>query len=582
MEVSPPEIRQIPYKLSDGQEKEAVVLPVQVNLKGLSPLELKVLRHLSEAVDGINPIYAQQQDHRVMPLLNAVLKFAEQLSGEQSQMVRDYATLLAARAGIYDIFGKSYVFPIPRDKLPKNCQILEFEEILWGAPAPEPGRALYPPGVSKKDVEALKQHRDTVNSTVVRSADGKLVAILNEERFKEVLKPVISALRKARDTANDPNLKSYIDAKIDELESGTKEARRASDLAWLENNSGIDFTLGTGVETYLDKLMGWRGAALGAVLVINQEYEQFANALLGLMDVFESEAPWLYKKRVNRDNLPRLRFVDVLNWAGFYNVFPSVVVAQSLPNDKEVVDKYGSVNLIFCNINLAISRVSSEKWAELFFVPSEVSGILGVMPSIGLKMTALHELGHTTGRVLYKKEPHTHFGDKYAIMEEARAELFSMGALSMLVEEGLITEEEKIAGYYSMLESLLSALRFPPIDHSGARNIMFHYFLEQGAVRKVKHKGKVRFVVDPARMEEAIPELLGYIGNIKALGWVDAVDSLVARYVSTSRRAWITKATADLPLGRALIFPEVLSNGQTRYPASFLDQRRIRVLYQSH
>src|SRR3989344_8809459 len=90
--------------------------------------------------------------------------------------------------------------------------------------------------------------------------------------------------------------------------------------------------------------------AQGGVFFLREDYKSLCAKIIAMLPEFEARAPWKHKKEVDMKNIPKLRFVDVITWSGFYDVFPSIVLAESLPNEKEFKDKFGSVNLVFANI----------------------------------------------------------------------------------------------------------------------------------------------------------------------------------------------------------------------------------------
>ena len=102
--------------------------------------------------------------------------------------------------------------------------------------------------------------------------------------------------------------------------------------------------------------------------------------------------------------------------------------------------------------------------------------------------SALHELGHTTGAMDPEhqgKQARDYLEAEYSPLEEARAELFGMFAMSRHgPKDGIIQRKDSpYAGHYSMLVSMVQGLRFIPEQaHVKARNLMYHFFEQNGGL----------------------------------------------------------------------------------------------------
>lgn len=576
--VTTPDIREIHYVRPNGEERKANIVPVEFPASGLSQEELAVLDALSSAIDGITPIFAQQQDTRALAMFKALADLEGIVSGPEQAKLADFNTLFAVRNAPFDLYSLGLRFPIDASLIPTGHPILNYQDLLSGNFTVPPGRGLYPHDITDAEFEALGDLKNTVNSTVVRLPNGSLEVVLNEHRFRRELENVIKFLEAAKSKSTNPTLNAYVQSKIDELRTGISESRRKSDMAWLQNSGSIDFVIGTGVETYLDQFKGARGTALGAVFTIDRQYESLSSKLLGLLPELEERAPWKHKKKVDVSNLPRLRYVNVLTWVG-YNMFPQIVEAQSLPNDREVVDKHGSVNMVFVNIQKALARGGGMAYISEEFLPKdEMKKYSQYMPDTKVFLVAIHELGHTTGGSLIE-EPRKHFGEEYSRLEEARCDLFSLWALPTLVQRGIISREQEIAGYYFMLAGMVNDLQFEPRDHHGARNMMFHYFLEKRAVVEREEDGRIKYAVNPENMRAAVESMLAALGDIRATGDIDGLRRFKDEYLSSSDQEHFKKRLEKKPLGWGIIFPMLehsngMYTGNLIYPGTFREQPR--------
>ena len=142
---------------------------------------------------------------------------------------------------------------------------------------PKPPRAnLYPQDMTKEEFEAAcaesPERAAALKSlyTVVRRDEaGELVAIPYNEFFAEQLGPAAEKLRAAAELAEDPGLKNYLELRADALLS---DDYHDSDMAWMDmKDNAIDVVIGP-IETYEDRLFGYKAAFEAYVLVKDLEW----------------------------------------------------------------------------------------------------------------------------------------------------------------------------------------------------------------------------------------------------------------------------------------------------------------------
>jgi len=531
-------VLELPYTDSEEKNHRASVIPVQFTLEGLSQSEIETLSHLSSASNGIAPIFALQHNAEGLRLFAALLDLEKRTTNsEVRESLKVYNTLFAGRSSVWNSSNDLALrFPLEKNQIPLANPLHEFYDMLTNVPHAPPGRAFYPEGITEGEISGLEDAL-RVNSSVLRNADGSHRVELHERRYAKELVPVINALMRAETTATSEDLKTYIRAKIKELRQGALEDRAASDKAWLAISGSIDFVLGTGIETYLDRIKGVRGYAQAVVCRVNNTYQGFSDAFAAMLPELEAKAPWKHKKELDSSNIPRLRFVDALTWAGGYDLFPATVLAESLPNEKKFCEQYGSVNLVFANVQEAIARSSEGRLMQKEFLLRDTQAGYGPeIPYISLLMTAAHEIGHASGGLAIEHEPSVLFGADYSIMEEARAELFSMWALPILVDTGVLTQEQEVTGYYAMTLSLARAMKQPAVDHYGSRNMMFNYFLKRDALLEIEEDGKAKLAVNRLWMRVAVKEMLAKLADIRATGDIGALARFKEEYISSDRR----------------------------------------------
>lgn len=580
-----PDIQYVSYQQAGEQPRRAAFIPVECDFSGLSERDLQVVGHLIEAVEAINPIFRDQFDPRTAQIQQFVLQLLDlkECSKSEKETLEDYLQILNLQNSPFSLLPrKNNLLQIPRDRMqalaelagPEAEKTLSTVSNLFYEDIATPDFAnFYPPDFREEDFTALGSDATIVNSRVVRGKDGTVHAVLNEEIYQSTLKKVIEHLRAARNLVTNLDFSLYLDAKIVEMQTGSEEARRVADAAWIRHRSTIDIVISSALEVYLDAYKNIRGAATGGVFLRNEAAEELLAAVVERVPRFEYEAPWTWKKEtVNPDNLPHLKFVDVLSWTGDYVTGPNTTLAQSLPNDRWVTENVGTVNMVFNNTTRAVSRVTGRLMAVEFFAEDQ-HNLIDLLFEGNQLHSALHEIGHTTGIMDPEHstgQPSDYLEEEYSWLEETRAELFGLWVLPLLVEDGIISSELAAASRSGFLLTLLGALRFEPVQaHTMARNLIFHSFEEQNIIVRKKEHGRTRYALDADNIHTAVTGLLKTIADIKAAGDKPAAVRLRERLMFPDpRREELDRRTSELPLGRGLIFPQLEKEGNRFLPES--------------
>lgn len=596
MQRTSDEIQFVPYVQFGEPPRRAGLVRVEMDLTGLSDNDVQVIGHLAEAVELMNPIYRDQFEPKTPIIRRLIHRLHEVADGEEKTALENYATLLDLQNSPFSFLPrKNHLLALDRcavEALVEKCKDTQVQRDFEAA-SPYffdglelPDRAgFYPSDLSDEELKSLGDDGKIVNSSVVR--DGKdLRVVLNEERYRANLFAAIEHLRRAREFADEPSFQLFLDAKIEELSFGTEEGRRLADFTWVRHTSKLDIILGSAVEVYLDNWKNARGAAAGAALIENSEATQQLQTLIERYAKFEETAPWKHKKQeIDPETLPNLKFVDVLSWAGDYVNGPMTIIAQSLPNDDWVIRKVGSVNMVYLNTGRAIHKISGKLAAKEFLSSAAFEKYASLLFEASQLHSALHELGHTTGMMDAEhqdKQPREYFEAEFSPMEEARAELFGMWAMPLLYKDGVISKETMEAGYIGMVLTMLTSLKFEPKQaHNMARNMMWHYFIDKGAITRLQEDGKTKYEANFARIHDVTTEMLAIVGDTKASGDKSLAQAFREKWCYDDKlRPEIEKRTKDFPLGRGLIFPKLKKKGDhfTRelvYPDSFSSQEKF-------
>ncbi len=590
--------RFVPYQQEGEPARKAAIARVEIDLQSVSQDELQVLGHLVEAVDAVNPIFRDQFDPRTAVLRRLVTRLIGVAEGEVRAALRDYRTVLDLQNGPFaGQPHKNHLLTLPRatlqalarkagDRAPADLEAVG-ELLTRGQTAPDKAN-FYPADLTEAEFAALGPEATRVNSSVMREATGQLVVVGNETRYRTALRPVVEHLRAARDLTHDVGLRLYLDAKILEIETGSEEARRVADAAWVRHTCPIDVVISSAIEVYLDRYKNARGAAAGGVYLRNQAAEARLRAIVEHVPQLEAAAPWTHKRLdVDLARLPKLKYVDVLAWSGDYVGSPGTTLAQSLPNDEWVGQNLGAVNMVFVNTSRLALQAGGRLDPDRFLTRGEADRVRGLLFEAYQTHNALHEIGHSTGKMdpaHSAGQPRDYLQAEQSWLEEARAELFGLWAFKLLVDTGVVSAEQARAAYDAMLLALLSSLKFEPVQaHTQARTAIFHYLEERGVITRREEGGATRFQVDPARAHAAVSQMLQAVADLRSSGDKAGAAGFRRRYVYTDPlKDEIEARTADLPLGLGLIFPRLAQHdgryqSELVYPHDLEDQVKFNL-----
>ncbi len=145
------------------------------------------------------------------------------------------------------------------------------------APMP-PGRALYPAGLTRAEIEAYVARNPSRKpaiynpyTVVTRTGPGgtDLAGEWYHSKFVEFTRPAAAALRKAADLSDDPAFASFLRLRATRI---LTDDYYNSDIAWLDlKNPKFDIIYAP-YETYLDDLLGVK-TSYGASILIRNDAE---------------------------------------------------------------------------------------------------------------------------------------------------------------------------------------------------------------------------------------------------------------------------------------------------------------------
>ena len=482
---------------------------LQADLSGLGTRDREALGKLVTAVNAVDEIYWKQMGRQALEARRAL----ETAASPVEKLYRDF---LLINYGPFDI---------RRD----NERFTQ----AGSPPGPRlPGAGFYPEDMTREEFEKrlqafpeLKEEFERSN-TVIRRIDGTLVALPYEKVYLDSLALASRALAEAAALVESPTLRRYLSLRSEALRSGDYYA---SDAAWLDvKDNPIDVVIGP-IETYDDLLMGLKASYEGAVLVKDgkasaalQVYEQ---NLPGMAAVLPVEAAF---RNSNTGSGNVLEILNVVRFSGDFNAGIKTVAA-SLPNDERVLQEKGAKKQIYKNV-LEAKFDAILLPIALTLLPKKDQAL--VTKEAFVTNVLLHELSHTLGvdYVAGKKDLTVRRAllERYAAIEEAKADVVGIFDMQYLVAQEIFTEEEAEENRATYLASIFRSVRFGTEDaHGRANAIQLNHLLAEDGIDFDRKKGE--FSIKPRKFDAAIASLAKILLEIEAKGDYAGAGALIKK-----------------------------------------------------
>lgn len=355
---------------------------------------------------------------------------------------------------------------------------------------PKPlGANFYPANMTKEEFQAADlSDKDSLYTFLRRDNDGKLITVPYRLQLAQYVEPAAKLLRKAAELAESAAFRQYLLLRADALLS---DDYQPSDLAWLDmKDNAIDVVIGP-IETYEDRLFGYKAAHECYVLIKDLQWSK-------RLERYAQFLPWLQEglpvapkyKQEKPGNDTDLNAYDVVYYAGDCNA-GSKTIAINLPNDEEVQLRKGTRRLQLKNAMKAkfdriLLPIADELIDEAQKKHISFNGFFSntmfheVAHGLGIKNTIT---GNGTVRGALK--------DAASAMEEGKADILGLYMIQRLHERGEITGS--LEEYYTtFLAGIFRSVRFGSASaHGRANMIRFNFFKSAGAFER-SDDGKYR------------------------------------------------------------------------------------------
>ena len=441
----------------------------------------------------------------------------DHLSDEQKQMI---ALLIEASEIMDDLFwrqsfGDDYAAWLDSLGDERTRRFAELNYGPWDALdddkpfvagfGPKPlGAQFYPADMSREEFEnAFLPGKADLYSFVRRDREGKLTLVPYHVEYRDELAAAAELLRGAAKLAKSADFANYLKLRAAALIS---DDFQLSDMYWMDvKDNEIDVVIGP-IETYMDRLFGYRTAYESYVLVKDLEWSdrlgRFADFLPALQEGLP--VPDAYKQESPGTNAD-LNAYDVVYYAGHSNA-ASKTIAINLPNDEQVQLEKGSRRLQLKNAMQAKYEKILVPIADVLIDESQRKHITF---DAFFSNTMFHEVAHGLGikNTINGKGTVQHALQEYASsMEEGKADILGLYMITELHKAGELGDVDLRDFYVTFMAGIFRSVRFGAASAHGKANMLrFNYFLDAGAFVRDADTG--RYSVDFERFGEAIASL---------------------------------------------------------------------------
>ncbi len=439
------------------------------------------------------------------------------LSASQRQMI---AVLIEASKIMNDLFWRQAFNDGYKDWLRsiEDAEARRFADLNYGpwdrlandAPfiegfGPKPlGANFYPVDMSKEEFEsAYLPGKQGLYSLVRRDNAGALVLIPYHVAYREELQQTAELLREAADLAEDQAFATYLKLRAAALIS---DDFRTSDLFWMDVKSNeIDVVIGP-IETYEDRLFGYRAAYESYVLVKDMGWsDRLSRFALFLPELQEGLPVSAEYKQETPGTDSDLNAYDVVYYAGHSNAGSKTIVIN-LPNDEEVQIEKGTRRLQLKNAMQAKFEKILLPISDLLIDEAQRKHVTF---DAFFSNVMFHEVAHGLGiknTINGRGTVREALLDVASSMEEGKADVLGLYMVIELLKAGELGEADIMDYYVTFMAGIFRSIRFGAASaHGKANMVRFNFFEEQGAFVRDPESGTYR--VDADRMTQAMTEL---------------------------------------------------------------------------
>lgn len=386
------------------------------------------------------------------------------------------------------------------------------------------GANLYPHDMTAEEFEAATlDGKRGLYSLIRRDESGALTVVPYHVAYARELARAATLLRDAADLAGHEGFANYLRLRAEAL---VTDNYQPSDLAWMDMKTNpVELVIGA-IETYEDRLFGYKAAYESYVLLKDQEWSErlarFSQFLPELQEGLPVPAELKAEKPGSDSDIGAY---DVLYYAGHSNA-GSKTIAINLPNDEQVQLQKGTRRLQLKNAMRAKFEKILVPVADVLIHESQRQYIS--FDSF-FENTMFHEVAHGLGiknTINGKGTVREALRDLASSMEEGKADILGLYMITRLHEAGELGEVDLRNNYVTFMAGIFRSMRFGASSAHGKANMLrFNFFAERGAFVRNPETGT--YTVDFERMEEAMTALSELLLTLQGTGDYAATAALI-------------------------------------------------------
>jgi Peptidase family M49 len=499
-----------------GQVAKFQFVSMPYSVSGLDKRDQDMVNKLVEASRYLDDIYWRQNDPKGLELY-------KRLAGCNTVMAQKLRRYLMINGGRWDLLEENKPF-VGMDSFP-------------------PGRALYPAGLTRQEIEAyVAQHPEKKAQiyspyTVIKRQGNDLVAVPYHVEYAQWLKPAAAALREAAALSTDKAFADFLRLRADAL---LTDDYYKSDVAWLDlQNPKFDIIFAP-YETYLDDVLGVKTSYGAAVMVRNERESANLATFMKYVPEIQAALPLAAEDKPSLEGKSTPMEVMDTPFRGGDLRHGYQAVADNLPNDPRIHEEKGTKKIFFKNymdarVNYVVLPIGKLLLREDQAARASMEGYMAAV--------LMHEISHGLGPAYArtsggKADIRASLGPVYAGVEEAKADVVGLHGLQWLMDKGVVPKDSAAEIYSSYVAGIFRTVRFGVAEAHGRAEMMeFNYLAEQGAITRDAKTG--RYVIDYDKMPGAIAALAKELLEIEATGdrsraeqWFKKYDSMPAELKS--------------------------------------------------
>src|SRR5690349_565386 len=463
--------------------------PVRVpfNTASLSTREVAMVRKLVEAGQDLESIFWRQSDPEGLAIYQALAN----CNGATEKQIHHYLLINGNR---YDL--------------------LEGNKPFLANTRYEPGHALYPAGITRKEIEDYVAAHPAKKAeiynpwTVVKRQGKDLVGVPYHIVYFQWLAPAAKALRDAAELSDDKQFANFLRLRAQAL---LTDDYYSSDLAWVDLDNHKFDVIFAPYETYLDDLLGVKTSYGVAVMVRNPTesakltmYKQYAAQIQEALPLAAADKP------SNAGHPTPMEVMDTPFRAGDLR-HGYQAVADNLPNDPRIHAEKGTKKIFFKNfMDARVTEVILPLAAKVMDpAQARQASAEGYLAS-----TVLHEICHGLGPAFARRDGRQisireALAGSFSGLEEAKADVVGMFALKWLADKGALKKERLEEYYASYVAGIFRTIRFGTGEAHGRAEMMeFNYLASQGAITTSGGRYRVDYAKMPGVIAKLAQELL--------------------------------------------------------------------------